>query len=166
MDWDNRQGKCEAFEVLMEDSVEGTLRADDAVRLERHLRECADCRQMLSEAQASRRLLQYGDAAPEASPGFSRIVMARIREAEAQSAAGQPGLLRSLVAFASRLAITATLALGVLIAYTAVAPPAPNSRSASMNAEERSGLFTDPVQQASTRDGFLRMVADTSHGEK
>jgi len=166
MEWNNKQGNCTSCESLMEDSLEGTLRGEDAKRLQRHLSECASCREEYSAVEASRRLLRYGSAAPEASPGFSRIVMARIREAESQVAEGQAGLLRTLVAFASRLAITATLALGVLIAYTAVAPPVPRTQSATLNASERSGLFTDPVQQAATRDGFLRMIADTSYGEK
>lgn len=166
MEWDNTQAKCKGFEALLEESVEGTLGGEDAKRLEQHLGECATCREALAVARSSQRLLQWGEAAAQANPGFARIVMARIRQVEAQRAAGDARLMRTLVFFASRLAITATLALGVLIAYTAVAPPTPNTRVITMNAEERAGLFTDPVQQVSTRDGFLRMVADTSHGEK
>ena len=165
MEWEEKPRKCEGYEALLEDSLEGALSGEDAKRLESHLHDCVSCREALENAKQSRRLLQWGEPAAEASPGFARIVMARIRANEEQ-AASEAGLLQTLVTFASRLAITATLALGVLIAYAAVAPPAPSVQTASMSAAGRYGLFTDPAQRAMTRDDFLRMVAETSYGQK
>jgi len=166
MEWNIKQGKCEEIEALLEDSLEGALESEGARNLlEVHLRECAKCREALEDAKSSRRLLKWCESAPEASPGFARVVMARIWAHQDQAGSGR-GLVQALVTFASRLAITATLALGALIAYTAVAPPAPNTEITAMNAEGRYGLFTDPAQRAVTRDDFLRMVAETSHGQK
>lgn len=162
MNWDKKHGNCEVFEALLEDSVEGALSSEEAKKLEQHLSGCAGCREALEEARLSRRLLQQGEAAAEASPGFARTVMARIREAEARS---ESGIMPALVAFASRLAITATLALGVMVAYTRVAPPAQNPEMATMTAEEHSGLFSDPVQQAHSIDGFFGPSTSASHGK-
>jgi hypothetical protein len=165
MEWDMKKAKCEGFEALLEDAVERVLSSEDAERLALHLRGCASCREALEEGRASKRLLQWGEPAAKASAGFARAVMARVREA--QSRAGhEAGLMQALVTFASRLAITATLALGVLVAYTAVAPPTETRQLATMSAEDRSGLFTDPAQQVATRDGFLRTVVETSYGQK
>ncbi|HUB17500.1 MAG TPA: zf-HC2 domain-containing protein [Acidobacteriaceae bacterium] len=164
MEWNQGRDQCEGFEVLLEDSIEGGLTGEEAKKLDAHLTACAACREALEDAKLSRQLLQFGEPAAQASPAFARIVMARIRSSQEQS--GQAGLLQTLVAFASRLAITATLALGVLIAYTAVNPPATAMQPALMSADTHAGLFTDPAQQVETRDGFLRLVAESSHGQK
>lgn len=165
MEWNINQRKCEEIEALLEDSLEGALGSGDARSLEVHLRDCAKCREALEDAKQSRRLLKWGEPAAEASPGFARTVMARIRAHQDQAGSGR-GMVQSLVTVASRLAITATLALGALIAYTAVAPPAPSTEVTAVNAEGRYGLFTDPAQRAATRDDFLRMVAETTHGQE
>jgi hypothetical protein len=162
MDSDKKHGNCEGFEALLEDSIEGVLGGEEAKNLEQHLRVCAACREALEEARLSQNLLQWSEPAAEASPGFARTVMARIREAEMKN---ESGIMPALVAFASRLAITATLALGMLVAYTRVAPPAENPAMATVTAEDHSGLFSDPVQQASSVDGFFALTASTSHGK-
>lgn len=162
MERDNKHGNCEAYEAMLEDSIEGMLSGQDAKKLEQHLDRCVACREALNEARLSRRLLQWGEAAPEATPGFARVVMARIREAESKS---EPGIMPALVAFASRLAITATLALGVMLAYTRVAPPAENSQVAALTAEDHTALFSDPAQQATSIDGFFSPTASASHGK-
>jgi anti-sigma factor RsiW len=163
MDWDKKRGNCEGFEALLEDSIEGVLSGEEAKKLQQHLSSCGACREALEEARLSQRLLQWGEPAAEASPGFARVVMARIREAEARNE--PPGIMPALVAFASRLAITATLALGVMVAYTRVAPPAENPQMATMTAEDHASLFSDPVQQASSVDDFFALSASTSHGK-
>lgn len=162
MERDNKYGNCEAFEAMLEDSIEGTLNGQDAKKLEQHLTGCAGCREALEEARLSSRLLQWGEPAVEVSPGFARTVMARIREAEARS---DSGIMPALVAFASRLAITATLALGVMLAYTRMAPPADNSQVASLTADDHAALFSDPAQQATSIDGFFSPSKSASHGK-
>lgn len=162
MEWDNKHGNCEAFEAMLEDSTEGTLSGQDAKKLEEHLTGCAGCREALEEARLSNRLLQWGEPAAEASPGFARTVMARIREAEARS---DSGIMPALVTFASRLAITATLALGVMLAYTRMAPPTENPEMATLTAEDHAALFSDPAQQATSIDGFFSPPARASHGK-
>ncbi|MGH9174587.1 MAG: anti-sigma factor [Vicinamibacterales bacterium] len=70
----------------------GSLEPEDAARLERHLRDCAGCRQALREYDEVMRLLPLGLPPAEPSPGARRELIHRLRVAhDAQRRDSPPG---------------------------------------------------------------------------
>src|SRR5258708_35617761 len=57
--------RCDEWENLLADAVDGTLNAADAAAFNRHHCECALCAQMLQETEQGRAWLQYMDVKPE-----------------------------------------------------------------------------------------------------
>jgi predicted anti-sigma-YlaC factor YlaD len=161
---------CSQYEALLEDYLNASLAAGDAKRAEEHLRACAGCRAAFEKAQASAQVFR-GVAPAQAllpDPGFSRLVMARIRAAESELTAERAGFWQSLVALGWRFAATAAFALLLLVAYDAG-----RARHAQPNAlairpiQATDFLFaSDPAQPPANRDEVLMMVAETNHGNK
>src|ERR1700690_2140060 len=79
MDFEYKSSACTEYEALLEDSVSGEIGGEEAARLTQHLRTCAGCRAALEGVAPSSRILRIGEPSAEPGPGFSRIVMARIR---------------------------------------------------------------------------------------
>jgi anti-sigma factor RsiW len=157
---------CSQFEALLEDYVDSSLNVADATRAEVHMRECAACRQAFETARMSAKVFRAAapiEVIPD--PGFSRVVMARVRVAESEMSAENAGFWQSLVTLGWRFAATAALALVVLVAYDAgSARHAQPNPVAIRPIQATDFLFaSDPAQPPANRDEVLIMVAETGH---
>src|SRR5271168_4374988 len=79
---------------------------------------CTQYRAALEDAAASARLLAIAEPSPDPGAGFSRMVMARIRQ-ELQSSEGK-SIWRPFVSVGWRFAVTASFALVLLVAFELV----------------------------------------------
>jgi predicted anti-sigma-YlaC factor YlaD len=155
---------CAEYEARLEDYVAGDAGVAVASEIAVHLKSCEGCRSAFEAAAASTRFLRVAmplmDRAADPGPGFPRLVMARIRT-EAVSA--QKSIWRPVATFAWRFAMSATVALALLIAY---ASKRPADQVGTDVAQMRSGdLLYDPAAPPASRDDVLRMVADTDYGK-
>ncbi len=80
--------RCEQWECLAPDALEGTLPAADLAAFEQHSRECAACAQLLKEARQGIAWLGYLESDPEV-PGD---LLAKILGRAPGSMAGSPAL--------------------------------------------------------------------------
>jgi anti-sigma factor RsiW len=154
---------CAEYEARLEDYLAGELGGADASQVAEHVNSCDGCRAALGEAAASTRFLRLVvpllDHGVDPGPGFSRSVMSRIRTQASQRE--QKSIWRPVATFAWRFAMSASLALALLLAYASKQPGQTSSDVAQM----RSGdLLSDPAGPPASRDDVLRMVADTDHG--
>jgi predicted anti-sigma-YlaC factor YlaD len=160
------QGACSEFEALLEDHLTGDLSGADAKRLAEHLENCAACSDALEYVAPSVQLLRAVPPSADPGPGFSRVVMGRIR-AEMSKRGEQKSIWLPFVSLAWRFAATAALALAVLVTFDAVQHMKYDRRSnlAYVPATESRDLFPDPTSPPANRDEALMMVADTNHGK-
>src|SRR4029077_10059267 len=102
----------------------------------------------------SARLLRMGEPIVDPGPGFSRIVMARLRADKDVRA--ERGFWQPLISLAWRLAATATLALAVLIAYDSTLHRPPEKTVASLTAAQPQDIFSpDPTRVPVSRDEVM-----------
>src|SRR5271165_3717981 len=106
---------CSQYEAMLEDQLQGVLRGPEAAMLAEHLATCPGCRAALEDAAMSARLLAIAEPAADPGAGFSRIVMARIRE-QLQTSEGR-SIWRPVVSVAWRFAATAAFALVLLVSF-------------------------------------------------
>ena len=106
---------CPQYEAALEDHLQGILRGPEAAALTEHLQTCAGCRAALEDAAVSARLLAIAEPAPDPGAGFSRVVMARIRQ-ELQTSEGK-SIWRPVVSVAWRFAASAAFALVLLVSF-------------------------------------------------
>jgi anti-sigma factor RsiW len=157
---------CTRFEALLEDYLEGELSVGDAELTEQHWRNCAACRGSLEQAASSVRLLRFAGPSEPPGPGFARTVMARIRAVEQDRSIERAGSWQPLVSLGWRFAATATVLLGVLVAYDAgwgrhAQPEVTDARLIGV-----SDLFApDPANPPADRDEVLMMVAEANHAK-
>ncbi|MGH9688681.1 MAG: anti-sigma factor family protein [Candidatus Acidiferrales bacterium] len=158
---------CSQYEALLEDYLNSGLNSMDARRAREHLDNCGACRAALENARASAQLFRA--AAPEQvfpDPGFSRMVMARIRVAESEMTAERAGFWQSLVTWGWRFTATAALALVLLVAYGAGHARHAQPRQPAVRPIQATDFFfgSDPAQPPANRDEVLMMVAESTHG--
>jgi anti-sigma factor RsiW len=159
-----RHAGCPEYELLLEDYLNGELTGDEAQRATAHVNSCAACAEAWEAAVKSTALLRAAAGAEDPGPAFSRGVMARIRAAEEERSAERGGFWQPFVSFGWRFAVTATLAVGLLMSYDAgwgrrAQPNTPSARPIVRD------LFTpDPVSTPANGDEALIMVAETNHG--
>src|SRR5579862_9133316 len=156
---------CLEFEALLEDHVTGDLSNADAEKLADHLESCAACTSALENAAPSVDLLRSLSPAADPGPGFSRMMMARVRQ-ELSRLNEQKSIWQPFISVAWRFAATATLALAVLVTFDAVRHNTALTEMASMRATQSRELFPDPGRLPANRDEVLMMVADTNHGQR
>jgi hypothetical protein len=159
-----RQAACPEYELLLEDYLNGDLGGADAQRAAAHVSSCASCADAWQGAVASTAVLRAAAPSEDPGPAFSRTVMARIHAAEADRRAERLGFWQPFVSFGWRFAMTATLALGLLLTYDAGwgRRPQPNAPTARPIVRD---LFTpDPVNTPANGDEALIMVAESNHG--
>nr|WP_325185244.1 zf-HC2 domain-containing protein [uncultured Oscillibacter sp.] len=79
---------CEEFAALLDLYVDGELSAEEAARVQTHLKTCPGCRRYVDDALAIRAAFPEAEetAVPE---GFAESVMAAVRESEGKKAAGR-----------------------------------------------------------------------------
>jgi anti-sigma-K factor RskA len=156
---------CSKYELLLEDYLNGELSGADVKIAAEHLRDCSNCQESVERAEASVRLLRAAGPAADPGPGFSRIVMARIRTAQDERTA-ERGFWQPFVSMAWRFAATATLALGVLVTYDAGWGRHPQPDVTSARLIGMTDIFgPSPANPPANRDEVLMMVADTNHGK-
>jgi hypothetical protein len=155
---------CPQYEAALEDQLQGTLRGPEAVMLTEHLASCAGCRAVLEDAAMSARLLAIAEPSPDPGAGFSRIVMARIRQELLTSES--KSIWRPVVAVAWRFAASAAFAL-VLLASFDLGRHSQFVSDQSVMAENRMPeIVSEPPTLPANRDDVLLLMADTSHGKQ
>jgi predicted anti-sigma-YlaC factor YlaD len=162
MDSVNRKA-CVEYEARLEDCVTGEASGAVASEVALHLKSCEGCRRAFDAATASTRFLRIAtplvERAMDPGPGFARLVMARIRT-EANERA-QKSISAPVATFAWRFAMTATVAVALLMAYASRRPEQVSPDVAQMHPGD---LLSDPAAPAS-RDDVLRMVVYTDNGK-
>jgi Putative zinc-finger len=168
---------CPEYEALLEDYLGGALCDANVAAVARHIEVCPNCRRAADAALAGTRMLrEIGEslsqlsgagsfeARPQPSPAFPRIVMARIRAAEAERQADYEGFWRTLVSLGRKFALTATMAVALLAAYEAHSggTSQPNV-AAALPADVREMFSPDPVSLPANEGEALVMVTETYH---
>jgi hypothetical protein len=69
--------RCDEWENLIADALDGTLNAADAAAFERHHGECTLCAQMLKEAQQGKAWMEYLAVEPEVPADLLQKILAR-----------------------------------------------------------------------------------------
>jgi len=152
---------CPQYELLLEDAVEGQLETARNDALAAHMKSCTNCRAAYEDALSSNRLLRLAEPTPDPGPAFTRMVMARIRtEAQVE----ERSLWRLLPNFARPFALTATLTLGLMLAYSAYWMPQLPSTETTVSTDARE-LLSDPGAPPSTPDETLMIMAENEHGK-
>jgi hypothetical protein len=161
---ENNYAACTRYEAALEDHFQGALRGPEAVTLAEHLQSCAGCRAALEDAAAGARLLAIAEASPDPGAGFSRMVMARIRE-ELQSSEGK-SIWRPFVSVGWRFAATASFALVLLVSFE-LGRHSQWQSDQSIVAENRlPEIGVERPALPTNRDEVILMMADTSHGKQ
>lgn len=157
---------CERYEALLEDYLSGELSGAAARSAAEHWQNCAACRAALQHAVASVRLLRAVEPSADPGPGFARTVMARIRAAESESAAGRASFWQLFVSFGWRFAATATLAVAILVTYNAGWGGRLQPKASTARPIDSVDIFApEPASAPVNRDEVLMMVADNGHGK-
>jgi hypothetical protein len=154
--------ECRGYEPLLEDYLSGELVGSEARNTLEHLKACAGCRAVLAEAQRSVVLLRAEEPTPDPGHAFARIVMARI-SSDLRKVSEVAGLWQPFVSLAWRFAASATLAVGLLLAYAATSSTPAQSAASELAQAEFHELFPEPAAPPSSPDEILMMVAETSH---
>jgi anti-sigma-K factor RskA len=157
---------CSKYELLLEDYLNGELADADAKSVAEHFRDCSSCEDAVERAKASVRFLRAVEPSADPGPGFSRLVMARIRAEQDDGTPERAGFWQPFVSLGWRFAATAALALVALVTYDAGwgRHPQPNTTTARLMGV--SDIFApDPANPPASRDEVLMMVADTTHGK-
>jgi hypothetical protein len=155
---------CPEREAALEDHFQGALRGPEAAMLAEHLQSCAGCRAALQDATVSARLLSIAEPAPDPGAGFSRIVMARIRQ-ELQSTEGK-SLWRPIVSVGWRFAASAAFALLMLVSFDLGRQSQMQSDQSIMADNRIPEIAPDQPSLPASRDEVLLMMADTSHAKQ
>lgn len=162
MNMDADRSSCGEWEALLEDFLDGALSRHAADQVSAHLARCAACREALDAARAGARLLRAGcEPAEDPGPVFARRVMALIREEETQGSR----FLKPLESLAWRLALSASLAVALLIGYGLRPRIGAQTVVTSARQARSEEIFPDPDQQPASRDEVLLEIAQTNHGK-
>jgi hypothetical protein len=161
---ENSYAACSQYEVMLEDRLQGVLRGAEAGMLAEHLQSCVGCRAALEDAAASARLLAIAEASPDPGAGFSRIVMARIRQ-ELQSSEGK-SIWRPFVSVAWRFAASASFALVLLVSYELGRHSQWQSDQSIVAENRMPEIVPERPSLPANRDEVILMMADTSHGKQ
>jgi predicted anti-sigma-YlaC factor YlaD len=161
---ENKYVACPQYEAALEDQLQGTLRGPEASMLAEHLVTCAGCRAALEDAAVSARLLAIAEPSADPGAGFSRIVMARIRQELVSSESKSIWL--PVVSVAWRFAASAAFVLVLLLSFD-LGRHSQFVSDQSVIAENRlPEIVPERPSLPTNRDDVLLMMADTSHGKQ
>src|SRR5580704_3888245 len=76
----SRALRCDEWENLLADALDGTLTAADAAAFTRHHSECVLCAQMFKETQQGKAWMEYLAVEPEPPADLLRKILARTSE--------------------------------------------------------------------------------------
>jgi hypothetical protein len=88
--------RCDEWENLLADALDGTLSTPDAAAFTRHHRECVLCAQMLKETGQGRAWMEYLAVEPEVPAGLLEKILART------TGARQPGVAAPALSLPAR----------------------------------------------------------------
>jgi hypothetical protein len=88
--------RCDEWETLLADALDGTLGAADAAAFTRHHRECVLCAQMLKETEQGRSWMKYLAEEPEVPADLLQKILART------SGGLQPGVAAPAISLPAR----------------------------------------------------------------
>jgi hypothetical protein len=88
--------RCDEWESLLADALDGTLSAADAAAFTRHHRECVLCAQMLKETEQGRSWMKYLAEEPEVPADLLQKILART------SGGVQPGVAVPVISLPAR----------------------------------------------------------------
>ncbi len=163
MNEDYRSAACSQYEAALEDHVGGDLGGPEAAALSEHLKTCSGCRSALDEAVLSARLLRVAEPVADPGPGFSHLVMARIR-AELRlnevKSVWQP-----FISVAWRFAATAAFALVLLVTFDVSRHNQFQQDQSLLATNTLPELVPDHSSVPASSDDVLLMMAETNHGK-
>ncbi len=146
---------CPEYQASLEDAVsEGKARIQPDSQLQRHLENCADCRQALGDALEASKLMQHARPLNDASAAFVTRVMASVRAA----GAAPPTIWRPLELLASRVAMVAAVILLALSVY--LREFAPPRGAVAVNGNTEIGVLPEPPAQPANADDVLMTLAE------
>jgi predicted anti-sigma-YlaC factor YlaD len=163
MNEDYRSAACQEYEAALEDHLHGDLGGPEGAVLSEHLKTCSGCRSALDEAVLSARLLLVAEPVADPGPGFSHLVMARIR-AELRNNEGK-SVWHSFVSLAWRFAATAALALVLLVTFDVSRHNQFQQDQSLLAANTLPELVPDHSSVPASADDVLLMMAETNHGK-
>jgi anti-sigma factor RsiW len=155
---------CPEYELLLEDYLNEELTGAEAQRAAAHVESCAVCAEAWKSAVMGTALLRAAADADDPGPAFSRVVMARIRATEEERSVERGSFWQPFVSFGWRFAVTATVALGLLVTYDAGWGRRPQPSAVTTRLIVRDLFTPEPVNTPANGDEALIMVAETNHG--
>lgn len=163
MDAEYRTTACSQYEAVLEDHLHGDLGGHEATELAEHLKTCSGCRAALDQAVLSARLLRVAEPATDPGPGFSHMVMARIR-AELHLHEGK-SIWQPFVSLAWRFAATAAVALMILVSFDVGRHNQLRQDQSLLATNRLPELVPDQSPVPTNSDEVLLMMAETNHGK-
>jgi anti-sigma factor RsiW len=155
---------CRNREARLEDYVNGELGDAEETSMVEHWQDCSSCRARLEDAALSMRLLRAAEPSPDPGPGFARMVMARIRAVESETAAMRTNFWQPLVSFGWRFAATAALALAALVSYNAGWGHRAQPNVLAVRPTDGMDIFApEPARVPKNGDEVLIMEAESGH---
>ncbi|MFY9527926.1 MAG: zf-HC2 domain-containing protein [Candidatus Acidiferrales bacterium] len=162
MDGEVKSKACPEFESALEEYVEGELESTQIGRVSDHLQSCAACQSAFELASASCLLLRATrEPAEQVDVWFVRRTMIAIG-AEENRLAEEKSFWKPMEALAWRFAMSAGVAVIVLLAYGRMAHVSMPGDAGARPAQVRD-IFQDPMRPPSDREEVLLMVAEANH---
>ena len=157
---------CPEYEAVLEDYLGGALENGASRKIAEHLKACAGCSRALEDAAAASEMLRGVARVPDPGPGFTHMVMARVRTAESES---RTSFWEPFVSMAWKFATTAALALVVMLAYAThgISSTANNNVVAvAPQGEVQQMLMAGQSMVPATRSDMVRMVTESDNAEQ
>ncbi len=159
-----RSVACQEYEPALEDHLNGDLGGPEAAELAQHLKTCSGCRAALDEAVLSARLLRVAESTADPGPGFSHLVMARIR-AELRLTEGRSAW-QAVVSLSWRFAATAAFALVLLVTFDVSHHDQFQQDQSLVASNKLPELVPEHSSVPASADDVLLMMAETNHGKQ
>ena len=148
---------CPEYQASLEEVLrDGAVSIEPDSALERHLQDCADCRQALNDALTASKLMRHARY-PEyaSSPAFVTRVMATIREA---TQAVPNAIWRPLEILASRMALVAAVVLLALSVYLREFAPVRGAVATNAQTEIGAGMPEPPATPADADEVLMSLA--------
>lgn len=168
--------KCEEYQILIEDYIDGTLDERAAARLISHTAECAECAQFREELSREQELYARYQREVEITPLMWTSIESRIRQERAKQPSGAISRLREQFAgmfagprlspaFAAVLVMVA-IGLTVFVMSRLNSPQAPTQVANTTRQPESPGVTAPPVTVNPTQPGPVTPAVAKDQGPK